>query len=113
MVFILLPHGRCIKTRKLSVLIPLKIGAAAAELATSLAAFWHESGSKFRISHGASQTKNKGATREALKQRVTWVASFFCLVYNGIEVALGGWTVTYLIRVRAGDPFAAGLSGTG
>lgn len=48
-----------------------------------------------------------------MKTRVTWVSAFFLLVYVGIEVALGGWIVTYLIRVRNGDPFAAGMSATG
>lgn len=48
-----------------------------------------------------------------MKKRVTWVTAMFLLVYVGIEVALGGWIVTFMIRVRNGDPFAAGLSATG
>jgi fucose permease len=83
------------------------------ELATSVASFWHETGHKFRSTNSTGQSQNKGATREALKERVTWVSAFFLLIYVGIEVALGGWIVTYLIRVRNGDPFAAGLSATG
>lgn len=34
--------------------------------------------------------------QEALKKRVTWVASVFLLCYVGAEVALGGWIVTCL-----------------
>lgn len=87
--------------------------AAALELATSLTSFWPETGHKFRNTNGAESSHNKGATRESLKQRVTWVSAVFLLIYVGIEVALGGWIVTYLIRVRNGDPFGAGLSATG
>lgn len=90
-----------------------QIGAAAVELATSAASFWPETGPRFRSMHATDHSQNKGATREALKQRVTWVSAIFLLIYVGIEVALGGWIVTYLIRVRNGDPFAAGLSATG
>ncbi len=90
-----------------------QIGAAAVELATSLASFWRETGQKFRSTTATDNSQNKGATREALKQRVTWVSAIFLLIYVGIEVALGGWIVTYLIRVRNGDPFAAGMSATG
>jgi fucose permease len=95
------------------ILLVLQIGAAAVELATSVAAFWPETGKKFRSTTTTDQSQSKGATREALKQRVTWVSAIFLLIYVGIEVALGGWIVTYLIRVRNGDPFAAGLSATG
>ncbi|KFY29889.1 hypothetical protein V493_02217 [Pseudogymnoascus sp. VKM F-4281 (FW-2241)] len=31
----------------------------------------------------------------------------------GVEVALGGWIVTFMIKVRGGDPFASGISATG
>ena len=100
---------------RLQKLVPIceQIGAAGAELATSLAAFWQEDGMKFQISQCSVESKNKGATRDAIKERVTLVASAFLLIYVGIEVSLGGWIVTYLIRVRDGDPFAAGMSATG
>ena len=90
-----------------------QIGAAGVELPTSVASFWRETGHKFRSMNATDNSRNKGATREALKQRVTWVSAIFLLIYVGIEVALGGWIVTYMIRVRNGDPFAAGLSATG
>ena len=91
----------------------IMIEAAAVELATSMASFWQETGHKFRSTNARDQSQNKGATRGALKKRVAWVSAVFLLMYVGIEVALGGWIVTYLIRVRNGDPFAAGMSATG
>ena len=33
--------------------------------------------------------------------------------YVGIEVALGGWIVTFMIRVRNGGQFASGMTATG
>lgn len=53
-------------------------------------------------------SQNRGPTREVLKQHVMWVSAIFPLIYVGIEVALGRWIVTYMIRVHSGDPFATG-----
>jgi fucose permease len=55
--------------------------------------------------------------REALLRRpaarVVWLSALFLLGYVGIEVALGGWIVTFMIRVRHGAPFASGMTATG
>lgn len=45
--------------------------------------------------------------------RVTWLCAAFLLGYVGVEVALGGWIVTFMIRVREGAPFASGMTATG
>lgn len=45
--------------------------------------------------------------------RVTWLSSLFLLGYVGIEVGLGGWIVTFMIRVRQADRFASGMTATG
>jgi fucose permease len=45
--------------------------------------------------------------------RVTWLCAFFLLGYVGVEVALGGWIVTFMIRVRHAAPFASGMTATG
>jgi fucose permease len=54
--------------------------------------------------------------REALitmpSARVTWIATIFLLLYTGIEVGLGGWIVTFMLRVRHASPFASGMSET-
>jgi len=55
--------------------------------------------------------------REALitmpSARVTWITTIFLLLYMGVEVGLGGWIVTFMLRVRHASPFASGMSGTG
>lgn len=45
--------------------------------------------------------------------RITWICSFFFLGYMGVEVALGGWIVTYMREVRGGEAFASGMTATG
>jgi hypothetical protein len=41
------------------------------------------------------------------------LCAFFLLGYVGVEVALGGWIVTFMIRVRNGGAFASGMTATG
>ena len=89
----------------------IMIGLAVAELATSTAAFWHETGIKFRSV--MTDDAVRGATRAALKTRVAWVSAIFLLIYVGIEVALGGWIVEFMIQVRGAKPFQSGMSATG
>lgn len=45
--------------------------------------------------------------------RVSWVCAFFLLCYVGVEVALGGWIVTFMMKVRKGEEFASGMSAVG
>lgn len=52
-------------------------------------------------------------TAQAIKNRVTILASVFLLFYVGIEVSLGGWVVTFMLRVRHGTQFASGLTSMG
>ncbi|KAI9679483.1 MAG: hypothetical protein M1817_005505 [Caeruleum heppii] len=86
---------------------------AVVETAICLAAFWQETGHQFRHDHPTTAGQTTGRTRQALGNKLTWVVSVFLFGYVGIEVALGGWIVTFMMRVRKGDPFAAGISATG
>lgn len=45
--------------------------------------------------------------------RTTWICASFLLGYVGVEVALGGWIVEFMIRVRHADGFPSGMSATG
>lgn len=56
---------------------------------------------------------SKSKTAEAVKNRVTLLASVFLLIYVGIEVSIGGWIVTFMLNVRKGSPFASGMVSTG
>lgn len=90
----------------------LMIGLSVAELAGGVT-FWTETGKKYRADNEKTTGKTTGHTREALRNRVTWICCFFLLVYTGTEVALGGWVVQFMRVVRHAAPFPAGMSATG
>ncbi|OBA23873.1 MFS general substrate transporter [Metschnikowia bicuspidata var. bicuspidata NRRL YB-4993] len=53
------------------------------------------------IDSSPSKSQNDSSDLKlALKNTITWNISFFTLFYQGCEVALGGWIVTYLIDYR-------------
>jgi fucose permease len=88
------------------------VGAAALELVIGTSAFWPDNGEAYS-SEFTRSSGNKGGLRAALTHRVTWIGATFLLIYVGAEVALGGWIVTFMIRIRDSDPFAAGISSSG
>ncbi|KAJ9298368.1 hypothetical protein DTO271D3_2805 [Paecilomyces variotii] len=93
----------------------LMIGLATIEFGFCLAAFWDAGAPGTQNNHPGEETK--GGLRQALLQKqyawVTWICALFLLGYVGIEVALGGWIVTFMRRVRHGEPFASGMTATG
>jgi fucose permease len=48
-----------------------------------------------------------------MTHKVTWLVAIFLLTYVGVEVALGGWLVTFMLKVRGGEAFASGMVATG
>lgn len=66
-----------------------------------------------KLSPFGKREKGKSKTIEAVKNKVTILASLFLLVYVGVEVSIGGWIVTFMLRVRHGAPFASGMTSTG
>ncbi|KAJ5786975.1 Major facilitator superfamily domain general substrate transporter [Penicillium paradoxum] len=94
------------------------VGCAVIELGLSSACFWKSIAADFRASNALSaHDDKKGGLRVALfarpAARVTWLCALFLLGYVGVEVALGGWIVTFMIRVRHGSAFASGMTATG
>ncbi|KAI9886139.1 MAG: hypothetical protein M1823_002042 [Watsoniomyces obsoletus] len=85
------------------------LGGSFIELAVLTASFWKETGKK----HSRAPGQKKGQTREALTHRVPWTVAIFLLGYVGAEVALGGWLVTFMMRVRGGAPFESGMTVVG
>lgn len=49
----------------------------------------------------------------ALQNYVTWLISFFCLFYQGAEVSLAGWIVTYLLDYRHSSEKTTGYVASG
>ncbi|KAK4494372.1 hypothetical protein PRZ48_014670 [Zasmidium cellare] len=93
------------------------VGFAGLEVILSTHAFWKETGAKFREANARTSDEGGSRLKEAtLKKpaaRVTWLCSLFLLGYVGAEVALGGWIVEFMIRVRHAANFASGMSATG
>ncbi|KAF5010541.1 hypothetical protein FDECE_3310 [Fusarium decemcellulare] len=92
-------------------------GLAGIELVALAWAFWDSTGPVYRSNHLENEADKQNKLTEALfdkpSARVCWVAAFFLLCYVGVEVALGGWIVTFMLKVRHGDEFASGMSAVG
>ncbi|KAF2716024.1 MFS general substrate transporter [Polychaeton citri CBS 116435] len=93
------------------------IGFAAVELVTSVHSFWTADAAAYRQANPRTSTESGSRLKEATCRmpaaRTTWLCALFLLGYVGVEVALGGWIVTFMIRVRDGAAFAAGMTATG
>lgn len=93
------------------------IGMAFLELCTSATAFWKADGAAFRAANPRMTDTKDSRLKEALfrlpNARVTWLCAMFLLGYVGIEVALGGWIVKFMLEVRKGGDFASGMTATG
>lgn len=90
---------------------------AVIELTTSTTAFWRATGAVFRAQNPRSSNTKDNRMKEALVRlphaRITWLCAIFLLGYVGIEVALGGWIVKFMLEVRKGGEFASGMTATG
>ncbi|ORY61539.1 major facilitator superfamily domain-containing protein [Pseudomassariella vexata] len=95
----------------------LMIGFAGLEIASSVAGFWTATAAEYKASLSQNAESSSSSLREALLKkpsaRVTWLCAIFLLGYVGIEVALGGWIVVFMIQVRHSEKFASGMTATG
>ncbi|KAF9695793.1 hypothetical protein EKO04_005775 [Ascochyta lentis] len=93
------------------------IAMAVIELGISSTAFWRADGAAFRTANPRTGDAKDNRMKEALIRlphaRVTWLCAMFLLGYVGIEVALGGWIVKFMLEVRHGGDFASGMTATG
>jgi fucose permease len=94
-----------------------QVACAAIEVGTCVWTFWDSDAASFKAETEALNSSDDGGVRRALFDRrfarVTWLLAFFLLIYVGQEVAIGGWVVTFLMRVRDGGDFASGMGATG
>jgi fucose permease len=95
----------------------LMIGFTTIEFATSVSAFWAVNGAAFRRAHRRESGSKGAPIKEAMftlpAGRTTWLCTAFLFLYLGVEVGLGGWIVTFMMKVRHGSPFASGMTATG
>jgi fucose permease len=92
----------------------LMIATVGIEAIFVVSAFWGATGSVHRAAHppSASGDGSRTTTRRVLREPLTWLVALFLLGYVGVEVSLGGWIVTFMLKVRNADPFPAGLTVT-
>ncbi|EXJ91891.1 hypothetical protein A1O3_00441 [Capronia epimyces CBS 606.96] len=88
-------------------------GAAVLELVGLSLTFWRKTGEVYRVENPRENDARGGRTKEALKSKITWLCAAFFFIYMGIEVGLGGWIVTFMLRVRGASPSVSGYSATG
>jgi fucose permease len=95
----------------------LLIGMSVLELVLTTTSFWGASGAVYRaslaMSGGTDGTGGDGVritTRTVLGVPIVWAIAVFLLGYVGVEVSLGGWITTFMLRVRNAAPFEAGLT---
>ncbi|KAF6838646.1 major facilitator superfamily transporter [Colletotrichum musicola] len=75
------------------------------------AAFWNATGKEHRDKHPPSADSGRPtSTAAVIRKPITWLLAFYLLAYVGVEVALGGWIVTFMLRVRHAEPFLAGIT---
>ncbi|KAK6201723.1 major facilitator superfamily [Scheffersomyces amazonensis] len=58
-------------------------------------------------------TVERGLMKEAIKNKLTWMTSFFVLFYQGAEVAVGGWITTYFRDFRQHKEASVGYIASG
>lgn len=91
----------------------IMIGVSAFEGFLAVTAFWSANSAAFRDKQAHSATQgSRTTTRTVLREPITWLVAFFLLGYVGAEVSLGGWIVTFMLRVRHAEAFSAGLTVT-
>ncbi|KAI0137533.1 major facilitator superfamily domain-containing protein [Xylariales sp. AK1849] len=88
----------------------LMIGLAGLELCLTTTAFWGATGAAYRATYAEATGGARTTTRTVMKSPVVWLVAFFLLGYVGAEVSLGGWIVTFMLRVRNAEAFQAGLT---
>ena len=92
-------------------------GVATIELISTTTSFWKATGEVFVQVHLSSPTRSGNGLREALTKspssRLTWLCMTLLFLYVGVEVALGGWLITFMINIRRGSAFASSMTATG
>lgn len=64
-------------------------------------------------SNEITQTDKKGILRKALTNRTTLLAGLLVASYQGAEVSISGWVISFLIDYRGGDPAHVGYVTSG
>ncbi|RYP15743.1 hypothetical protein DL765_005518 [Monosporascus sp. GIB2] len=87
--------------------------ASAVEFFAATSTFWSQTGDVYLAENPMESGGKSGRTRAAIKNKLTWLFAFFVFGYCGAEVALGGWIVVFMTRIRGATSIAGGAAATG
>ncbi|KZM18433.1 transmembrane transport [Ascochyta rabiei] len=76
-------------------------------------AFRFETASVYRHGHQSEEMDNKGRANAMLKFPATWWCAAYFLADVGVETAISGWVVSFMLRSRHATPYLAGLCSSG
>ncbi|KAF9696097.1 hypothetical protein EKO04_006224 [Ascochyta lentis] len=76
-------------------------------------AFRNETALVHRQAHQSEETNSKAHLKEMLMFPATWCCAAYFLADVGVETAISGWVVSFMLRSRHATPYLAGLSSSG
>ncbi|KAH7416643.1 MFS transporter-like protein [Cadophora sp. MPI-SDFR-AT-0126] len=85
------------------------VAASFLELCLLAFACRYENATKYR---GEKQLE-EASLKHIFKYRATWLVSLYFLAYVGIETAISGWTVPFMLRYRQATPYLASSCSSG
>jgi fucose permease len=65
--------------------LALQIGASVVEVLSSATTFWKQTGQVYRTENPSVTSDKSGRTREAVKNKITWIFALFIFGYVGAE----------------------------
>ncbi len=99
----------------------ISLGIAASNLAFAGWSFWtYDEEASERLSTSLDRTASQQAAltteeptklqilKQALRNKVTIFGALFIFAYQGAEVSISGWVISFLINYRGGDPYEVG-----
>ncbi|KAH7123472.1 major facilitator superfamily domain-containing protein [Dactylonectria estremocensis] len=95
----------------------IMVGLSVLELGGLVICFWRCDGPSYRAIHSQNSTESTNSgVRVAMKSKVAWIIALFLFVDTGVMsnlAGIGGWTVTYMLRIRGASLHASGMSVSG
>lgn len=67
----------------------------------------------YRQAHQSEDTDNRANSKAMLKFPATWWCAGYFLADVGVETAISGWVVSFMLRSRHATPYLSGLSSSG
>lgn len=90
----------------------IMIIASIGELVLGVVSFWDATGAAYRQRHRIGEDREAASAKKVLSKPIPWLVAMFLFGYAGVEVSLGGWIPTFMMKVRHADGFTAGLVAT-